>query len=69
MNGKPANVAPDLDTPDGYRETKSGYISKTPEVEDQILRYSKLMQENPGKKVVYELFDGASKDVKQMLKK
>jgi len=47
---------------------KSGKISLTAEVEDQIMRYSQLAQAQ-GKKVTYELLEGASSNVIEALQK
>ena len=65
LNGEKIKVSPDLEDagpPISYIESKSGKLSLTPEVEDQIIRYAKLSQKT-GKRVTYELLDGASPNV------
>lgn len=61
-------VSPDLQEPNGFIEIKSGKLSLTPEVEDQIIRYAQLSQKT-GKKITYELLEGASESVLDAMKK
>ncbi|MEM7185441.1 MAG: DUF4157 domain-containing protein [Bacteroidota bacterium] len=71
LDGEKIKVSPDLEDagpPISYIESKSGKISLTPEVEDQIIRYAKLAQKT-GRKVTYELLDGASPAVLNAMKR
>jgi len=71
LNGENIKVSPDLQDagpPISYIESKSGKISLTPEVEDQIIRYAKLTQKT-GRRVTYELLDGASPNVLAAMKR
>jgi len=71
LDGEKIKVSPDLEDPGppiSYIESKSGKISLTPEVEDQIIRYAKLTQKT-GRKVTYELLDGASPAVFDAMKR
>ena len=67
-NGREITVSPDLVTPSGFTEIKSGRLSLTPEVEEQIMRYAQLAQQT-GKRVTYELLEGASESVLEAFKK
>ncbi len=71
IDGETVKVSPDLEDagpPITYIESKSGPLSLTPEVEDQIIRYAQLTQKT-GRKVTYELLNGASENVISAFKK
>ncbi len=62
IDGQTVRVSPDLEHPGGFIESKSGRLSLTPEVEDQMIRYAQLAR-HTGKQITYELLDGASESV------
>ena len=67
-DGREVNISPDIETPDSFIEMKSGKLSMSPDTLDQIGRYSALGTQT-GKKIVYELLDGADNSVLEAFKK